>query len=89
MEETDEQAKLDPRIQNLIHVLVKFVATDPAKSSDVLKKFMTDGIPERVAVQLVDNIPQTDGEFLAIVGSDAALLAKKDQVLQRIKGLQL
>lgn len=86
-EEVDEQTKLDPRLQNLIHSLLRCVAVDPAKASDVVKRLTIDGVPERVAVQLVDSIPQTDGEFLAVIGSDTALLAKKDQILQWIKGL--
>jgi DNA-directed RNA polymerase subunit F len=81
----DDVAKMNPKIQMLLQSLALTSKISSEKAIELKNKFVSEGVAERTATQLVDVLPTNDSELIAIAGSDTTLLSKKDKILNLIK----
>ncbi|MEM0121381.1 MAG: hypothetical protein QW514_02100 [Thermoprotei archaeon] len=85
LEKADEKAKESQSVQLLIQFLNLTVKLTSEKAIELRQKLMQEGLPERLALQMVDLLPITDTEYISLVGSDPTLLPKKEKILNTIK----
>ncbi|PSN90085.1 hypothetical protein B9Q03_07145 [Candidatus Marsarchaeota G2 archaeon OSP_D] len=85
LEKTDEKAKESQNVQFLIQLLNMTVKLPGEKAAELKQKLMEEGLPERLALQMVDLLPLTETEYISLVGSDPTLLPKKEKILNIIK----
>lgn len=85
LEKADEKAKLNQNVQLLIQFLNMTVKLSGEKAAELKKKLVEEGVPERLALQMVDLLPLTDTEYISLVGSDPSLLPKKEKILSLIR----
>ncbi|PSN94891.1 hypothetical protein B9P99_01455, partial [Candidatus Marsarchaeota G1 archaeon OSP_B] len=89
IEKLDEKLKADSKIQTLIQTLTLITKLPIDKAIELKKALVSEGIPERTATQLVDLLPASDTEFIAIAGSDPTLLTKKEKIMELIRKYKL
>jgi DNA-directed RNA polymerase subunit F len=85
LEKTDEKAKESQVVQGLIQFLNLTIKLPKDQSVELKRKLIEEGVPERLALQIVDLLPATETEYISIVGSDPNLLPKKEKILNLIK----
>jgi len=85
LEKADEQAKLSQNVQLLVQFLSQTVKLTKDKAIELKQKLIDEGVPERLALQMVDLLPATETEYISLVGSDPSLLPKKEKILGLVK----
>ncbi len=84
-ENIDENTRLNPKIQMLLQSLSLTVRLDEKRALELKAKLLQEGLSDRTACQLVDVLPLSDTEIVAVAGSDPTVLSKKERILSLIK----